>query len=167
MNVIVCANLPYYVTSPILIKLLKERLTISAITVMVQKEVAQRICAGAKNRNASSLSLAVNYYAEPELLFYVKSGGFMPAPKVDSAVIKLKVRTEPACKVDDEKLFFEVIRVTFSQRRKTIVNSLSNNFDISKETLLKFFDELKISPMCRPENLSLEDFAKISKKLEK
>ena len=163
MNVVVCANLPYYVTSPILMKPLEERLRISAITVMVQKEVAQRICAGAGNRNTGSISLAVNYYAEPEVLFHVKSGSFMPAPKVDSAVVKLNIRETPACEVPDENLFFKVIKAAFSQRRKTILNSLSNNFSLSKDEILKVLNAAGVSPSSRAENLTLEDFARISR----
>ncbi len=162
MNVVVCANLPYYVTSPILMKLLEERLKISAITVMVQKEVAQRLCAGAGNRNAGSISLAVNYYAEPEILFHVKSGSFMPAPKVDSAVVKLNIRETPACNVTDEKLFFKLVKAAFSQRRKTILNSLSNNFNISKESVLGLLNTAGISPSSRAEDLSIQNFADIS-----
>lgn len=162
MNVVVCANLPYYITSPILMKLLEERLNLSAITVMVQKEVAQRICAGAGNRNSGSISLAVNYYAEPEILFFVKSGSFMPAPKVDSAVIRLNIRKNPACEVCDEKLLFKIIKISFLQRRKTVVNALSNNLNLSKETLLSVFDELKIEAKSRAENLTLEQFAKLT-----
>lgn len=162
MNVVVCANLPYYITSPILMKLLEERLNLSAITVMVQKEVAQRICAGAGNRNSGSISLAVNYYAEPEILFFVKSGSFMPAPKVDSAVLRLNIRKNPACEVCDEKLLFRIIKISFLQRRKTVVNALSNNLNLSKETLLSVFDELKIEAKSRAENLTLEQFAKLT-----
>lgn len=162
MNVVVCANLPYYITSPILMKLLEEKLNLSAITVMVQKEVAQRICAGAGNRNSGSISLAINYYAEPEILFFVKSGSFMPAPKVDSAVIRLNIRKNPACEVCDEKLLFRVIKVSFLQRRKTVINALSNNWNLSKETLFSVFDELEIEAKSRAENLTLEQFAKLT-----
>lgn len=162
MDVVVCANLPYYITSPILMKLLEERLNLSAITVMVQKEVAQRICVGAGNRNSGSISLAVNYYAEPEILFFVKSGSFMPAPKVDSAVLRLNIRKNPVCEVCDEKLLFKIIKISFLQRRKTVVNALSNNLNLSKETLLSVFDELKIEAKSRAENLTLEQFAKLT-----
>lgn len=162
MNVVICANLPYYITSPILMKLLEEKLNLSAITVMVQKEVAQRICAGAGNRNSGSISLAVNYYAEPEILFFVKSGSFMPAPKVDSAVIRLNIRKNPACEVCDEKLLFRIIKVSFLQRRKTVINALSNNLNLSKETLFSVFDELEIEAKSRAENLTLEQFAKLT-----
>ena len=162
MNVVVCANLPYYITSPILMKLLEERLNLSAITVMVQKEVAQRICAGAGNRNSGSISLAVNYYAEPEILFFVKSGSFMPVPKVDSAVLRLNIRKKTACDICDEKLLFKIIKISFLQRRKTVVNALSNNLNLSKKTLLSVFDELKIEDKSRAETLTLEQFAKLT-----
>lgn len=162
MNVVVCANLPYYITSPILMKLLEDRLNLSAITVMVQKEVAQRICAGAGNRNSGSISLAVNYYAEPEILFFVKSGSFMPAPKVDSAVLRLNIRKNPVCEVCDEKLLFKIIKISFLHRRKTVVNALSNNLNLSKKTLLSVFDELKIEDKNRAETLTLEQFAKLT-----
>ena len=162
MNVVVCANLPYYITTPILMKLLEERLNLSAITVMVQKEVAQRICAGAGNRNSGSISLAVNYYAEPEILFFVKSGSFMPVPKVDSAVLRLNIRKKTACDICDEKLLFKIIKISFLQRRKTVVNALSNNLNLSKKTLLSVFDELKIEAKSRAENLTLEQFAKLT-----
>ena len=159
MNVVFCANLPYYITSPILMKLLEERLNLKAITVMVQKEAAQRICAGVGNRKSGSISLAVNYYAEPEILFFVKSGSFIPAPKVDSSVIRLNIRKNPACEVFNEKLLFRIIKVSFLQRRKTVINALSNNLNLPKETLLQAFDELEIDLKSRAENLTLEQFA--------
>lgn len=165
MNVVVCANLPYYVTTPILMRLLENRLKIRVITVMVQKEVAQRICSGAGRRTSGSISLAVDYFAVPEILFTVKSGSFMPAPKVDSAVVRLTLRKEPACKVSDEKLFFKIIKMSFSQRRKTILNSLGNNLKIPKDMLLKVINEIGISPLSRAEDLSLEDFAKLCEKI--
>ena len=165
MNVVVCANLPYYITTPIIMKLLEEQLKISAITVMVQKEVAQRICAGAGTRLSGSISLAVQYYSEPEILFAVKSGSFMPAPKVDSAVVKLNIRKKPVCDVSDEKLFFQVIKAAFSQRRKTILNSVSGHFNISKKLLLLILNQIGISENCRAENLNLEKFAKLTNAL--
>lgn len=167
MDVVVCANLPYYITSQILMKLLEEKLSLKSITVMVQKEVAQRICAGPANKNASSISLAVNYYAEPEILFEVKKGSFWPIPKVDSAVIKLNIRKKPACNVVDEKKFFKIIKSAFLQRRKTIVNSLSNNLNLSKDILLYVFNNLKIDPQNRAENLTLEQFSELTEALSK
>lgn len=167
MDVAVCANLPYYITSQILMKLLEEKLSLKSITVMVQKEVAQRICSGAANKNASSISLAVNYYAEPEILFEVKKGSFWPIPKVDSAVIKLNIREKPACNVVDEKKFFKIIKSAFLQRRKTIINSLSNNLNLSKDIILYAFNSLKIDPQNRAENLTLEQFSELTEALSK
>lgn len=167
LNVVVCANLPYYITSPILMRLLEEKLNLTSITVMVQKEVAQRICAGVGNRDASSISLAVNYYSKPEILFTVKSGSFMPAPKVDSAVIKLNIRGTPACAVLDEKIFFKIIKTAFLQRRKTVINALNNNLNLPKDVLMNIFENLDISLTSRAENLNLEQFAGLSNELVK
>ena len=167
LNVAVCANLPYYITSPILMRLLEEQLNLTSITVMVQKEVAQRICAGGGNRAASSISLAVNYYSKPEILFTVKSGSFMPSPKVDSAVIKLNIRETPACAVLDEKIFFKIIKTAFLQRRKTVINALNNNLNLPKDVLMNIFENLDISLTSRAENLNLEQFAGLSNELVK
>jgi len=124
--VAVCANLPYYITSPILMRLLEEKLPIRNITVMVQKEAAQRLCAAPGTRDAGAISYAVAYYAEPKLLFSVQPGSFYPAPKVTSAVIRLDVREKPAVTVPngDEAAFFALIRAAFSQRRKTAANAM-------------------------------------------
>lgn len=162
MDIIVCANLPYYITSSVLMKLLEENSNLSAITVMVQKEVAQRLCAKTGTRNVSGITLSVNYYTVPEILFFVKKGSFMPAPKVDSAVIKLKIRKKPICKVLDEKLFFKIIKIAFLQRRKTIINALCNNLNLSKDVVLSVFKEIKFDPNSRAENLSVEDFATLA-----
>ena len=124
-RVTVCANLPYYITSPIIMMLLEERLPIESITVMVQKEAAERLCAEVGSRAAGAVTVAVRYYAEGEILFFVPSGSFMPPPKVDSAVIRLNVLDKPPVNVNDEKKFFSVVKASFSQRRKVISNSLS------------------------------------------
>ena len=126
MRVVVCANLPYYITSPIIMKLLEDKLPIDTITVMVQKEAALRLCAEEGSRDNSAITNAVRYYATPELLFHVSSGSFMPAPKVDSAVIQLTLR-EPERKPRDEKMLFKVIKASFAQRRKTVLNSISSS----------------------------------------
>ncbi len=167
MNVVVCANLPYYITSPVLMRLLEEKLEISAITVMVQKEVAQRLCAGAENRKTGSISLAVNYYSEPELLFSVKKGSFMPEPKVDSAVVRLNVRKNPPCNVLSEELFFKVIKMAFLQRRKTVINALTGGdaMEVSKPELVEIFERLDILPTKRAENLSIKQFADLANEL--
>ena len=167
MNVVVCANLPYYITSPVLMRLLEAKLNLSSITVMVQKEVAQRICAGAGQKNSSSISVAINYYAKPELLFCVKKGSFMPAPKVESAVIRLTIRKTPVCEVLNEELFFKIIRSAFLQRRKTLINSLNHNLNFSKDVLMHALKNLNISPSSRAENLSIEQFARLSNFLYK
>lgn len=167
MNVVVCANLPYYITSPVLMRLLEEKLEISAITVMVQKEVAQRLCAGAENRKTGSISLAVNYYSEPELLFSVKKGSFMPEPKVDSAVVRLNVRKNPPCNVLSEELFFKVIKMAFLQRRKTLINALTGGdaMEVSKPELVEIFERLDILLTKRAENLSIKQFADLANEL--
>ena len=117
LRVAVCANLPYYITSPILMKLLESRLPVENITVMVQKEAAQRLCALPGTRECGAVTFAVQYYAEPEVLFPVSRGSFLPAPNVDSAVIRLKVRREPPCRVEDEEWLFRLVRAAFGQNR--------------------------------------------------
>lgn len=165
MNVVVCANLPYYITSPVIMKLLEERLPIKALTVMVQKEAADRLCAQMGTRAAGAVTAAVRYYSEPKLLFKVSAGSFMPAPKVDSAVIRLDIEGKTALDVKDEKLYFRVVRGAFSQRRKTISNSISSVLSIDKATLLSALEAAGVSPMARAEQLTLEDFASIANAL--
>lgn len=162
MKVVVCANLPYYITSPVIMKLLEDKLDVESITVMVQKEAAQRICAKLGTRESSALTVAVNYYSEPNLLFHVSSGSFMPAPKVDSAVIRLDVSNEPRVKVKSEKTFFAVIKAAFSQRRKTVLNSISSSMGISKADMQSALIDSDVSLTDRAEQLTLIDFAKIA-----
>lgn len=162
MDVVVCANLPYYITSPIIMKLLEERLPIKALTVMVQKEAADRLCAQMGTRAAGAVTAAVRYYSEPKLLFKVSAGSFMPAPKVDSAVIRLDIHNETKLNVKDEKLYFRVVRGAFSQRRKTVSNSLSSVLSIEKAKVMEALEKAGVSPMARAEQLTLEDFASIS-----
>ena len=133
MDVYVCANLPYYITSPVIMRLLEERLPIKAITVMVQKEAAERLCAQPGTRQAGAVTLAVRYYAEPVRLFQVSRGSFYPAPHVDSAVIQLNIRQTPAVAVRQEKLFFQAVHAAFAQRRKTLLNALSSGLGLAKE----------------------------------
>lgn len=166
MDVVVCANLPYYITSPVIMKLLEERLPIKALTVMVQKEAADRLCAQMGTRVAGAVTAAVRYYSEPKLLFKVSAGSFMPAPKVDSAVIRLDIEGKTALDVKDEKLYFRVVRGAFSQRRKTISNSISSVLSIDKATLLSALEKAGVSPMARAEQLTLEDFASIANALK-
>ncbi len=161
LEVVVCANLPYYITSPVIMKLLEDRLPISAVTVMVQKEAAQRICAEVGSRMSGAVTVSVNYYAKPQMLFGVSAGSFMPAPKVDSEVIRLDILKEPPVQAD-EGLFFAVVRAAFSQRRKVISNSLSAGLGKSKEEILAVLEAANVPPTARAEKLSLEDFAAIA-----
>jgi len=162
MRVVVCANLPYYITSPVIMKLLEEKLPIDAITVMVQKEAAERICAKVGTRQSSAVTVAVNYYSEPQLLFHVSSGSFMPAPKVDSAVIRLDVSSQPRAKAKSEKTFFKVVNAAFAQRRKTVVNSIASGMGIEKSVISDILAQCGLSPTARAEQLTLDDFSKIA-----
>ncbi len=164
MDVVVCANLPYYITSPIIMKLLEDRLPIRAITVMVQKEAAQRICAPVGSRMSGAVTVAVNYYAEPRQLFTVSAGSFMPAPKVDSAVIRLDILDQPPVQTDTEK-FFAVVKAAFSQRRKVIANSLSSGLSVGKDRVLTILEAANVPSNARAEQLSLQDFANIADQL--
>lgn len=161
MDVVICANLPYYITSPVIMKLLEDKLPITAITVMVQKEAAQRICAPVGSRESGAVTVSVNYYAEPSLQFHVSAGSFMPAPKVDSAVIRLDVRKEPPVITDEEK-FFKVVKAAFSQRRKVISNSLSSGLKMSKDEINEVLAAANVPSNARAEKLSLDDFAAIA-----
>ena len=161
MEVVICANLPYYITSPVIMKLLEDKLPVTAITVMVQKEAAQRICAPVGSRESGAVTVSVNYYAEPSLQFHVSAGSFMPAPKVDSAVIRLDVRKEPPVITDEEK-FFRVVKAAFSQRRKVISNSLSSGLKMSKDEINGVLAAANVPSNARAEKLSLDDFAAIA-----
>ena len=165
MEVVVCANLPYYITSPVIMKLLEDKLPISAITVMVQKEAAQRICAEVGSRQSGAVTVSVNYYAKPEMLFSVSAGSFMPAPKVDSAVIRLNVLDEPPVKVNDAKKFFAVVKASFSQRRKVISNSLSSGLSLDKSKTAEVLEKSGVPLNARAEKLSLQNFADIANNL--
>ena len=145
--------------------LLESRLPVTGITVMVQKEAAQRLCARPGTREAGAVTLAVQYYAQAETLFSVSRGSFMPAPNVDSAVIRLTVRREPPCAVRDEKQLFRLIRAGFGQRRKTLPNSLSAA-GFSREAILAALVASEISPTARAEELTLEQFAALSDHLQ-
>lgn len=166
LKVAVCANLPYYITSPIIMNLLESRLPIECITVMVQKEAGVRLCAEPGTRDAGAVSAAVRYYAEPKILFNVSRGSFMPAPNVDSCVIRLDIKKEPPVKVSNEKLYFRVVRGAFSQRRKTLVNSLSSALGIPKSEAAEAVKAVGLPENIRPEQLRLEDFAAVSERLK-
>ncbi len=165
LKVAVCANLPYYITSPILMALLESRLPIDSITVMVQKEAAQRLCAQPGTRECGAITLAVHYYAQPETLFGVSRGSFMPAPNVDSAVIRLAIRPHPPCQVDDEKALFRLIRAAFGQRRKTLANALTGT-GMSKPQVATLLNRAGVDPGARAEQLTLEQFAALANAME-
>ena len=158
-----CANLPYYITSPVLSALLESR-CFEAVTVMVQKEVAQRICAQPGSKDYSAFSLFCQYYAQPEILFDVPPSCFIPQPKVTSAVITLRCRTAPPCPIADEALFFRVVHASFAQRRKTLVNGLSNapGLNVSKEKIKEVLARMELSETVRGETLTLEQFAQLA-----
>lgn len=160
----VVANLPYYITTPIIMGLFESHVPIDSITVMVQKEVADRMQVGPGTKDYGALSLAVQYYAKPEIVANVPPNCFMPRPKVGSAVIRLTRHEKTPVEVEDEKLMFRIIRASFNQRRKTLVNGLNNAPDIpvSKENIAKAIQELGVSESIRGEALSLEQFAKLS-----
>lgn len=162
MPVAVCANLPYYITSPIIMSILEARLPVESLTVMVQKEAARRICAAPGSREVGAVSIAVRYYAEPKVLFQVSRGSFLPAPEVDSTVIRLDVRKAPPVEAADEKVFFQVVKGAFSQRRKTLSNTLSSHFGKSKEEIGRLLTDAGVEPGLRAEQLSMEQFAAIA-----
>lgn len=159
----IVANLPYYISTPIIMKLLENRLEISEIIVMVQKEVAQRLGAETRTREAGAITYAVEYYAQATPIIDVPKESFIPSPKVESQVIKLEVRQNPKIEVEDEKLLFNIIQKSFMQRRKTLSNALINNRILdSKEEVEKMFKTLEIPSNVRGENLTLEEFGKIA-----
>lgn len=159
MKVVVCANLPYYITSPIITMLLEQKLPIEAVTVMIQKEAAERLCTPVGSRESGAITVCTNYYAVPKQLFGVSRGSFMPAPNVDSTVIRLDIRKEPAVSVRDEKKFFSMVRAAFSQRRKTAVNSISSSLSVPKEKIIAALKESGLSETVRAEKLSMEELA--------
>lgn len=163
-KVSVVANLPYYVTTPILMRLLEEKLPLDSIVVMIQKEVAERMAASPGTKDYGTLSIAVQYYSEPELVCIVPHTVFIPQPNVESAVIKLKVRETPPVTVKDEKFFFEVVHASFAQRRKTIANNLKSRFFTkeNRDQLEPLLETAGIEAARRGETLSIEEFARLS-----
>ncbi len=164
-SICVCANLPYYITSPIVMMLLESRLPIKSITVMVQLEAAERLCAKVGTRESGAVTVAVNYYAESEILFQVGRESFMPSPNVDSAVIQLKIREKPPIEVKDEKKFFAFTKACFSQRRKTLLNTVSNTLKIDKNALRDTLKQMGLSETVRGEELNMEQLAAIADSL--
>lgn len=160
-----CANLPYYITSPILTLLLESRL-FDSVTVMIQKEVAQRICARPGSADYSAFTVFCNYYAVPQMLFDVSPDCFLPQPKVTSSVITLKTREEPVCEIKDETLFFRVVRASFAMRRKTLVNGLSAAFSrFSKQELTEILEVCGQPANVRGETLDIPAFAEIANEI--
>jgi len=160
----VVANLPYYVTTPILMKLLEERLPLENIVVMIQKEVADRIAAKPGTKDYGSLSVAAQFYADTEVAMIVPASVFIPRPNVDSAVIRLKVRDRPPVEVDDQDVFFRVVRGSFAQRRKTLLNNLLSSLfrKEQKEAVTQMLADIQIDPIRRGETLSLAEFARLA-----
>ena len=164
-DVCVCANLPYYITSPVIMYLLENRLPVKSITVMVQKEAAQRLCARVGSREAGAVTVAVDYYARAEKLFDVSAGSFMPAPKVDSSVIRLEVRGEPPVDAGDEKFFFRMVKAAFGQRRKTAANAISAGTGIGKPEVAAALARCGFAETVRAESLTMEELAALSREL--
>ncbi|MCR4959819.1 MAG: 16S rRNA (adenine(1518)-N(6)/adenine(1519)-N(6))-dimethyltransferase RsmA [Lachnospiraceae bacterium] len=160
----VVANLPYYITTPIIMGLLESHVPLKSITIMIQKEVADRMQAGPGTKDYGALSLAVQYYTLPEVLTTVSANCFMPRPNVDSSVIRLTLHEDNPTKVKDEELMFKLIRASFNQRRKTLVNGLTNAglSGIGKDEVLKALEEMELSATVRGEALTLEQFARLS-----
>ena len=165
-GVSVCANLPYYITTPILMMLLESALPFDYITVMIQKEVADRLCAAPGDKNCGAITAVLNYYGTPEMLFTVPSDRFIPEPKVDSAVIRIKLHKDKPYKPLDEAMFFRTIKGAFEQRRKTLPNSLSSVFpELSKDELTTIIQECGHDQNIRGERLTIDDLCQLSDKL--
>lgn len=165
-NVSVCANLPYYITSPVIMKLLEDKLPIKQIIVMVQREAADRLTAPVGSRESGAITVAVNYYAEAEKLFNVSKGSFVPSPKVDSAVIRLKIYDKPPIETKDEELFFRTVKAMFMQRRKTALNSVSAGLGIPKDTVVKALEMTELDASVRAEKLTLSQLCEFTNNLK-
>lgn len=165
LRVAVCANLPYYITSPVIMLLLESRLPIESITVMVQKEAAQRLCAEVGTRDSGAITVGVNYYGTVKQLFGVSRGNFMPSPNVDSAVIQIDINRNYRLEPDSEKFFFRVVKAGFSQRRKTLANAVSSQIGVQKEKIYTILRETGLSESVRTESMSMEQLIEFSEKL--
>ena len=165
MEIFVCANLPYYITSPVIMRLLEEKLPFNKIVVMVQKEAGDRLCAKVGTRESGAVTVAVNYYAKARKLFDVSRGSFMPSPNVDSCVIELDLTQKGDYNVLDEKLFFKMIKSAFAQRRKTILNSISSGMGIDKSKLSQAIESAGLSQTARAEALTMEELTNLSNKI--
>lgn len=164
LKVAICANLPYYITTPVIMYLLENKVKAESLTFMVQKEVALRLCAKPDTADYGAITLAVNFYTKPSLLFNVPATSFTPMPKVESSVVRLEIQNEPPVKVENERFLFRVIRAAFAQRRKTLVNSVCNTLGekIHKDEILAALNICGLAENIRGEVLSLEDFARFS-----
>ena len=165
-RITVCANLPYYITSPVITGLLKKKLPIESMTVMVQKEAGERLCAPVGSRKAGAVTVMTNYFAEASECFFVPKESFLPPPKVDSQVITLKIRSAPPVEVADEDFFFKTVNACFLLRRKTAINSISSALSIDKQTLKEVFSRLGIDETARGESFSMETLANLSGELK-
>ena len=166
LDVAVCANLPYYITSPIIMMLLEKRLPLKSVTVMVQREAGQRLCAQMGTREMGAVTVAVRYFSEPEILFNVSKGSFMPAPNVDSCVVRFNIKENTPKGVTDEKFFFNIARGAFSQRRKTLANSVSSATGYDKKKVFSAIESAGLDANVRPEQLSMDDFIAFSEGLK-
>lgn len=166
MRVVVCANLPYYITSPIIMMLLESNLPIESVTVMVQKEAGDRLCAKVGSRDAGAVTVAVDYYACATKLFDVSRGSFMPSPKVDSMVIKLELRQEKMFELSDEKKFFRLVKAAFGQRRKTASNSISSGMGLPKADVIAALERAGFDANVRAEKFTMEDFRRLCEEIQ-
>lgn len=166
LEVAVCANLPYYITSPILMMLLEERLPIRSVTVMVQKEAGTRLCAPVGTRDMGAITVAINYFSTPKLLFNVSRGSFMPSPNVDSCVVRFDIRDKTPEGVSDEAFFFKTVKGAFSQRRKTLVNSVCSSMGLDKGLVNEAVQKSGLQANVRPEQLSMEQLIGFSETLK-
>ena len=166
-SVKVVANLPYYITTPIIMKLLEDKLNIESITVMIQKEVAKRLTAQPGDKLSGAITYSVNYYCEPEEVIIVPNSSFIPEPEVESEVINLKIRKEPPIKVKNEELFFKLIKASFMQRRKTLLNGITNSGLMNKEETKELLAKVGLDERVRGESLSMQDFANLANGYER
>lgn len=166
MKVVVCANLPYYITSPVIMRFLEERLPVEAMTVMVQKEAAERLTAQTGTRESGAVTFAVRYFSEPQRLFSVSRGSFFPAPNVDSAVVRFDIKHDLPLELEDEKIFFRVVRAAFQQRRKTLCNSVSATMGLDKQLVAQAAEQAGLAPSVRPEAVTMDQMTEFALKLK-
>ena len=160
-DIVVCANLPYYITSPVIMHFLENHAKVKKLIVMVQKEVADRLCAEVGSRESGAVTVAVNYYAKAKKLFNVSKGSFHPQPKVDSAVIELEIREKPPIEISDESFFFQTVKAAFSQRRKTAANGISSGLGIDKGKVIAAIEKAGLDVSVRAEKLTMSELAKL------